>query len=112
MFKRNNRLSKTKDIERVFKQGRSYYNQFLGIKAVANNLAHSRLTVIVSLKVSKQAVQRNRLKRQLRSYLEKALPQFKGHYDLVIICLPTAVQQSFKSLTMAMQDALIKLKLL
>ena len=111
MFKKTHRLTKTKDIEKVFKQGRSFYNNLLGIKAVVNDLDISRSTVITNLKVSKKAVVRNRVKRQVRSVLEAELPKLKSGFDLAVVCLPTIVGQDKSDIERLLKQALAKLAL-
>jgi len=56
MFKHTERLSKQKDIENVFINGRVFYLKLLGLRILANNLKKNRFTVIANLKVSKKAV--------------------------------------------------------
>ena len=111
MFARANRLTKTKDIEKVFKHGRSHYENILGIKAVSNGLNYNRFTVIVSLKVSKKAILRNRLKRQIRSLLQIEEKQLKSGYDLAVVCLPESLNQEIKQLQQTLIKCLQKLNL-
>ena len=75
---RKYRLSK-KDIERVFKRGKTVKSSFLFIRFLENNLSYARVAAIVSSKILKKAVDRNRLKRiiteTIRSghFLERSL---------------------------------------
>ena len=91
MLARTNRLVKTKDIERAFKRGRSFFCQNLGLKVVANELEVNRFTIVVSTKISKKAVIRNRIKRRLREVLRLENKYLKAGYDLVVITLPTII---------------------
>ncbi|APB33412.1 ribonuclease P [Gloeomargarita lithophora Alchichica-D10] len=47
--------------------------------------------VVVSTKVSKKAVQRNRLKRQMRSVLRQLLPECTPGWQMVITAQPQAL---------------------
>ncbi len=98
MLAKKYRLTKKKDFDRVFVGGQGYYTRFLGIKKTANNLTASRFGIIVSAKVSKKAVLRNRLKRQIRAIIKKHLSLIKPGYDWVIICLPPVLDLPFLEL--------------
>ena len=95
MLKKYNRLAKTKDIDNVFKKGRSSYGSILGVKSLDNNLDFNRFTVVVSNKVSKKAVVRNKIKRQIREVVKQELPCLKIGKDVIILTLPVIVGQKF-----------------
>lgn len=88
MLKKDNRLAHTKDIRLVYSHGRSFFNQNLIIKFIPK-LGKVRCTVVVSTKVAKQAVIRNRLKRQAREVLRKQLP-YLPHGNYVVTIKPPA----------------------
>ncbi len=69
MIKKGNRLRKKKDIEIVFKSGRSFYSDFLGAKYLNNGLGINRYCVVVSANISKKAVIRNKIKRRVKAAL-------------------------------------------
>jgi ribonuclease P protein component len=69
MLLKENRLKKKKDFERVFSQGRNLKGDFLFFKTINNKLEDNRIGFIVSKKVSKKAVERNKIKRRLREIL-------------------------------------------
>lgn len=52
----------------------------------------SQFGITVSQKVSKRAVVRNRLKRQISAALHQLLPLVKGNYWVVIVVRPAAVE--------------------
>ena len=112
MFKKQFRLTRDKEFEKVFKKGKTSYNQFLGIKTIANNLDNNRFGIIVSTKVSKKAVERNKIKRRLREILKKYQENLNFGYDVVLITLPRSKEASFQELNEAVFFSLNKLKLL
>lgn len=58
------------------------------IKTVENKHRHeSRVAVVISKKVIKGAVKRNRVRRRLYEYMRLRLPHIKGVYDIAIIVL-------------------------
>jgi len=66
MFPRQSRLSRTKDIEKVFKRGRHAYSSQFYVNILANNLNNCRFAVIVNNKSGLKATGRNLLKRRIR----------------------------------------------
>ncbi|MAG29055.1 ribonuclease P protein component [bacterium] len=99
MLYSKNRLAKRADIERVFKKGRSFFVGNLGIRLAKNSLKVSRFTVVVSTKVSKKAVERNKLKRRMREIIRKEiLPNTKPGFDGVISTKKPLLDSSFDDL--------------
>ena len=89
MFPKKQRLSKKKEIQAVFEGKISAYNNLFGLKAVESPLEYNRYTVIISTKVSKLAVERNRIKRLVKKTLREYDSQIKKPVDCVIITLKT-----------------------
>ena len=84
MLEKNNRLAKARDIKLVLARGRSFFNPYFVIKTSPNSTA-ALVTVVVSVRVSKKAVDRNRIKRVIRDELRKHIKQFKfGNYAFLI----------------------------
>lgn len=99
MLSREHRLNKKQDIERIFKRGRSIYAGSLGLRVAPNNLAASRFTVVVSLKVSKKAVERNRLKRRLREIMrQEIMPRAKSGIDGIVLTQKPLLNLTFDEL--------------
>lgn len=63
----------------------------MNIKYSPNRLDVSRFTVVVGTKVSKKAVVRNKIKRQIRAIIYKQLPKFKPGFDLMFMVKKEAV---------------------
>lgn len=55
------------------------------------SLPRSRFGITVSQKVSKKAVARNRIKRQIRSIILSQLPSLDSGFDVIIVVLPSAL---------------------
>ncbi|MFH1822796.1 MAG: ribonuclease P protein component [Patescibacteria group bacterium] len=88
MLKKINRLKNDKDFTRVFKTGHSCYDRTLSLRMSTNNLGYSRFGIVVSNKVSKKAIVRNKIKRQIRAVIGSQLTKIKNGYDVVIITQP------------------------
>jgi ribonuclease P protein component len=111
MFKKENRLTKQKDFDNVFKKGRSVFNKILGLKFIANDLNINRFGVIVSNKISKKAVERNKIKRRIREVLQKEDPILKQGYDVVVIALAEVKDKKYQDLEQILKEKLSKLAL-
>lgn len=85
MFSKKHRLAKSSDIQRVFAQGRSFYNPFFTIRFKKASVHPIRFTVVVSTKVSKKAVERNRIKRVIRHFTRERVAAFTpGDYAILV----------------------------
>ena len=111
MLPLKNRLTKKKDFEVVFKEGKSVKNNFLIFKFLNNNLQESRFGFVVSKKVSNKAVVRNKVKRRLRSAVSTHLKSIKNSVDGVIIALPQSDKEDFAQVKQAVETVFQKVKL-
>jgi len=65
-FDKSSRLLKSADFGHVFSNGPRKHGKYFLVVFNANELGYARLGIAVSRKVSKKAVVRNRIKRQIR----------------------------------------------
>ena len=112
MLSKENRLKKKKDFEKLFKEGKSFKEKFLVLKINKNNLSNNRFGFIVSKKISKKAVVRNKIKRQLREIIRKEIKNYQKGFDVAVIALPDIVLKDFKEITQALESVLKKIKIL
>lgn len=84
MIARQFRLKKAGDFTRVYKYGRSSNAPDLFVKALRTNYDLSRVAVVVSKKVSKKAVVRNKIKRKSTEYLRKNWDRVMPGYNVVV----------------------------
>lgn len=84
MIARDFRLRRASDFARVYKYGRSFGAKDLYIKSTKTNYDFSRVAVVVSKKVSKKAVVRNKIKRQNIELLRKDWGKLKPGYNIVV----------------------------
>jgi len=80
-----NRLRKKQEFEEVYKKGKSFSFENITLRFVKNKLECSRIGFVVSGKFSKKAVERNKIKRQLRAILRKNIQLLDSGLDIVII---------------------------
>lgn len=95
MLLKINRLKKEKDFEKLFKKGKSFKNGFLILRIVQNNLEESRFGFIVSQKVSKKAVLRNKVKRRIRDIIQKNITKIRKGIDMAFVVLPGLEKNNF-----------------
>jgi ribonuclease P protein component len=77
VLKKINRLSKKKDFEEIKKNGSFFgFSRFFGIVVLDKKDDKKQFGVIVSKKISKRAVDRNKIKRRLMEVLSKELDVF------------------------------------
>lgn len=98
MFARACRLAKEKDIEKVFRNGRSASSPNLFLRFCPNHLLKTRITVVAGLKVHKKAVKRNLIKRRLREVLRLNYAKITPGFDLVLVAKAGAVGKEYKEL--------------
>lgn len=85
------RISKTRELQKVYRLGKTVHAASLVIKFMSTPKAeHSRATIVVSKKVSKRAVIRNRIRRVLREELRVNLFAKMPIGDYVINIKPQA----------------------
>jgi ribonuclease P protein component len=98
MLPQENRLRKGKEVEEVFKTGKSVFDPVCGFKYQKNNLDKSRFVIMVGTKIFKSAVKRNRLKRQISEILRLNKEKIKIGYDFTFIVRPDALRVNYQEI--------------
>lgn len=91
------RLRKTKEIEHVWKRGRSFFAPTIQCKivAVSDPAAPTKIAVVIGTKVDKRAVRRNLWKRRTREILRAHIAEIMPGLDIVVSAKKGAVDVSF-----------------
>lgn len=84
MLAKPQRLRLERDIVRVYKRGRSGGAASLHVKALHVGWPTTRLAIVVSRKVSKKAVVRNRIRRRLSGLVSELWGHLGPGYDIVV----------------------------
>jgi ribonuclease P protein component len=91
------RLRRRQDFQKVYQYGKRYQQEHLTLRSlqylpstITENLPATRFGISVSKTVSKKAVTRNLLKRQVKAALRQMLPQIVSGWSLVIGIRPSA----------------------
>lgn len=77
MFPREWRLTRARDVQKVYKKGASAASHWLLVRSLPHRGTNPRLTVIIGKKAAKKAVERNRLKRLVRQSVQDLLKDGK-----------------------------------
>lgn len=109
MLSKINRLTKKKDFQEVFKNGRLITGRLIWLKYKKNNTDFTRAGFIVGLKISKKATERNKIKRRLRSAFRHFLKELSG-YDIIIGAKPEIKEKKLSEIIRALEDLLLKIK--
>jgi ribonuclease P protein component len=110
---RRNRLSRSRDFDAVYRQGRSVSTRFLVLYAFTRDDAgvEPRLGIAIPKKVG-GAVVRNRIKRQLREIWRARLDRLPRNADFVLVARPglaeAAESQGFDWLSERVDEVLSK----
>ncbi|MFA5004379.1 MAG: ribonuclease P protein component [Candidatus Saccharimonadales bacterium] len=86
MIGRKNRFHGRASLNYVYKRGQVTRSQYASLKYVTNDRRRDyRLAVVVSRKVSKLAVVRNRIRRRLYEVVRNKAGSINGAYDMVLM---------------------------
>lgn len=80
--------------------------------AIAQSQLPSRLGISISQKVSKRAVVRNRIKRQLKAAFRQLLPKVAPGWLLVIVVKPEATQCDYHQFLQELEQLLVEAEVL
>ena len=115
MLAKSNRLTKEKDFRRVFRRGKRYetplFRVYIGEQKESLS-SGSRFGVIVSKKVSKKAVDRNRIKRVIRAAIKEYIEKTKGNFDIIIVVIRKPERVDFSGIVNTLFKIFKKAKLI
>lgn len=80
--------------------------------AIAQSKLPSRLGISISQKVSKRAVVRNRIKRQLKAAFRQLLPKVAPGWLLVLVVKPEATQCDYHQFLQELEQLLVEAEVL
>lgn len=100
MIGRRNRFHGYNSLRTVYKKGAVARGPLFAVKAAPNQRRDSyRVAVVVSRKVNKSAVARNRMRRRLYELIRELAPAINAPFDIVItVFQPSLIDQSHQEL--------------
>lgn len=111
MLSKINRLKKTEDFKKIFEKGQLVKGELLDLRMASNQLKICRFGFLISLKVSKKATQRNKIRRQLNEVAGLLLSQIKAGYDLIVIAKAKIIGKNQKQILTDFKNVIRKAQL-
>ena len=113
------RLKHWRDFRFVYQKGISCYSPHLILRALSTTkksdyspITPTRIGISISTKVSKKAVIRNRIKRQIRGAIATLLPKMAKGWDMVIVVKPSAIECKYEHFLRELEELLIEAKII
>lgn len=113
------RLKNRRDYRTVYEQGFRRYSPHLTLIALApseqlSNLAapKTRFGISISKKVSKKAVIRNRLKRQIKGVIRSKLLSIIPGWKIIIVVKPKAIECKYEHFLRELEELLKQAKII
>jgi len=105
------RLKKTKDFQGVFSKGKGFREGNLFLKVGVGSEGTTKFGIVVSKKVAKQAVVRNRIRRLLKEALRQEAEYIKEGAHAAIVVFPGFQEESFQEVQKSVHRLLEKASL-
>ncbi len=101
------RLSGEEEFGRVEKEGKLYQSKSFGLRFFdRGDTQYSRFGVVVSNKISKEATQRNRIKRAFREAIRQSMGYINRGLDVVFLAKKISLSESTDELMHEVKNAL------
>lgn len=110
MISKAERIAKKNDFDLIFKKGLKIKEGLILLRVLPNKLNFSRFAVIVSLKVSKKAVLRNKIRRKIFNLLRQNADKVVKGLDIVFIVLPGFKEEYLDKIGQTMENIFKKIK--
>ena len=104
-MKREFRLTRSTEILRVRRLGKSYAHPLLVLYVFASTEPHTHVGVIASQAVG-DAVQRNRAKRRIRACMDQVIPNIAPGWNMIVLARRQVLKAPFNDVRSAL-DALL-----
>jgi len=109
MLPKENRLTDDYDFRRVKRLGKSYHCPLFKLSLARRKIkAESRFGFVISKKIDKRAVVRNRIKRLLRQAVRERLERIPDGFDIVFVVRPQIVGKNYEEVNSEFDKVLSK----
>lgn len=98
MLPQENRLKKKKEFEAVFKGGRTLKGKSVFLRYLVNGTDKTKIGFVVSKKISKLAVERNKVKRRMREIVRFNKKNVRDGLSIIIIALPRIKEMKYEEI--------------
>ena len=111
------RLKKRQDYRAVYERGIRRYSPYLTllalqIKSESTSTLPTMFGISISKKVSKKAVIRNRIKRQIKAVIASKLKAITPGWKVVIVVKPKAIECKYEHFLRELEELLKKAKII
>ena len=111
MLPPKNRLTKKSNFEKVKSEGKMFQSASFGLLVLErNDQTYSRFGFVVSTKVSKSAVKRNKIKRYFRLAVNDLLESVKDGFDFIFLVKKDALGTKQDKLSKEIEIAFSKIE--
>jgi len=108
MLEKKYRLTKKEDFDNVFKKGAWARGRLLSLRIKKTTNSLPRVGFVVGTRITKKAVTRNRLKRQLRVSFSEHIKKIKSGLDIVVVPEPEITKIGFQEIREEVERVLRK----
>ncbi len=127
---KQNRLRHWRDFQEVYQKGIRRSGRYLTLRGLPQRTSavdkpnqeasrsrdegkpSTRIGISISQKVSKKAVVRNRIKRQIRAILRKLLPRISPGWKLIVVVRPGAGECEYAQFLRELEQLLVETEVL
>jgi ribonuclease P protein component len=99
MLPRAHRLKSDAHFKALARKGRSFFSPLLTMRALRLPQGDTQIGFVVSTKVSKSAVARNRIRRQLREIVRSELPKLGSGFQIMLVVKKQAIGTPYAKLS-------------
>lgn len=107
-----NRLRGDAQFRQLIKSGAAAHGTFFFLRYARTNEKNTRVAFVVSGKVVKTIVARNKLKRRMREIVRRGLPMLVPGYDILLVAKKGAPNLSFAELNDSLYTIFTKARLI
>ena len=87
MLKRSYRLRKDRDFQKLYRNGRRYTTPHFVVYYLASRFENTQVGFVVSKKVAKNAVVRNKLRRRASAVIEGYYPKISKPMHIIVLIM-------------------------
>ncbi|MBT3690143.1 ribonuclease P protein component [bacterium] len=98
-------ITKEKDFKEIARKGRIASSQEITLKVLKSDIEDNRFGIVISKKVSKKAIERNKLKRQIKEIIKLELKSLKNGHSILILVSPRMIGKEYNEI----KEILLKL---
>ena len=109
MLSTANRIKNAKQFDEVKSKGKVFQSPNFGVAVLkTSDKDLSRFGFVISTKISKMAVHRNRVRRAFREAVRQSLSNIKGGYDMVFLIKKGVMSKTVSEIMTEVKDFLKK----